>query len=550
MNWKTILRFKAIGVVLVLALMLISVGYVAAMERDSDWDHGHHGDDYIADPIWTDAGYVSGSKMDSMVCPGPTTLQTELFGPPALPGTIGIIGDVVRVYRGIPYAAPPLGNLRWKPPQPVTPWKGIRECTVFSPMAPQLYPSAALYGSIPESGMSEDCLYLNVLTPAKTRHDRLPVMVWFHGGGFFSGSSNPANNNSPPLPQHGVVLVTIQHRLGALGYMCLPALAAESGNVCGNYGFLDLIASLQWVQRNIAAFGGDPHNVTIFGESGGGGKVNTLMASPLAKGLFQRAICESGWMPGPNSVNLTTGEYLGGQLVNYLVTNGLSASSSLADLRNAKWEDIVNASESVTLGAPSPSGYADAPTVDGYFLTDFINNIFSTDRQNDVPYMVGMNGGDITTIFTGTTAIVPTIKQRSNVYVYLFNHVPTGWYNGGILDAYHGLDVAYEFGFYPWDAFFWGTLFFPFSSYCGIDVGPNPGLDGKDVYVGEAMMTMWSQFAATGNPSVKHLISWPAYNSTNDQYLYIDDPLAVKSGFSGLTEPGPSSVPPVPHCGL
>jgi len=536
MNWKDILRFKSIGILLAPALMvMVPMSYVFAADFD--------------DPVLTDAGYVSGSKIDSMVNPGPTTEQTELFGPPALPGTIGIIGDVVHVYRGIPYAAPPLGNLRWKPPQPVTPWKNIRECTVFSPMAPQIYPSAALYGSIPESGMSEDCLYLNVVTPAKTNMDNLPVMLWFHGGGLFSGSSNPASNNSPPLPQHGVVLVTVQHRLGALGYMCTSDLAAESGGLCGNYGFLDLIAALKWVQRNIKNFGGNPHNVTIFGESGGGAKVNALMASPLARGLFQRAICESGWMPGHNSVDLPTGEYLGGLLASYLAATGKSASASIADLRNAKWEDIVNASENATLGLSSPSGYLDSPTWDNYFLTGYIDTIFSMDKQNDVPYMVGMNGGDITTVFSGTTAIVPTIKQHSNVYVYLFNHVPTGWYNQGILDAYHGLDVAYEFGFYPWVSFFWGTLFFPFSSYCGINVGPDPGLDKKDVYVGEAMMTMWARFAATGNPSIIGL-QWPAYTPRNDQYLYIDDPLAVKSGFSGLTEPGPSSVPPVPHCGL
>jgi len=547
MDWKAVLRFKAIGVVLVLTLMMIPVGYVAAMDKDSDWDHDHHGGDYIVDPVKTDAGYVSGSKIDAINDPGPTTLRTELFGPPELPTKIGQIGDVVRIYRGIPYAAPPVGDLRWKPPQPVTPWKGIRECTVFSPMAPQPYPSAALYGSIPESGMSEDCLYLNVLTPAKRENERLPVMVWFHGGGLSIGSSNPVSNNSPPLPQHGVVLVTVQHRIGPFGFLCLPALAAESGNVCGNYSYLDLIAALQWVKRNIAAFGGNPHNITIFGESGGGFKVNGLMASPLAKGLFQRAICESGWALGANGVNLPTAEYLGGLLVNYLVTKGFIPSPSLTDLRAAKWEDIINAAESATLGSPSPSGYADTPTVDNYFLTDTINNIFSADKQNDVPYMVGMNGEDITSIFSGTKAIVPTIKQKSKVFVYLFDHVPTGWKNEGISHAFHGLDVAYEFGFQPWVSFFWNTLFFPFPQYCGIFVPQDPGLDSNDDYVAEAMMTMWTQFAATGNPNVKGLVKWPAYDPVTDQYLYIDDPLQVKFGFSGLIEPSP---PTDPHCGL
>ena len=513
MNWKTILRFKAIGVVLVLSLMMIPVGYVAAM--DSDWDRDHDGGDYIADVIWTDAGYVSGSKIDAINDPGPTTLRTELFGPPELPAMIGQIGDIVRIYRGIPYAAPPVGNLRWKPPTPVTPWKGIRECTVFSPMAPQAFPSVALYGSIPESGMSEDCLYLNVLTPAKGTHDRLPVMVWFHGGGLTEGSSNPVSNNSPPLPQHGVVSVTVQHRIGPLGYMCLPALAAESGNLCGNYGQLDLIAALQWVQRNIAAFGGDPRNVTIWGESGGGEKVLGLMASPLAKGLFNRVICESG---GVGSVPLATAEHLGTNLANKL------GVSSLTDLRAKTWENIITA-------VPG-SGYADALTVDGYFLLDMETNIFATDRQNDVPLMIGMNGEDITFVFSGTQALVPIIKQKSPIFVYLFDHVPDGWKSVGVYHAFHGLDVAYEFGFQPWVSFFVDTLFFP-----PFPPTQDPGLNQKDTYVAEAMMTMWTQFAATGNPSVKGLVKWPAYVPSSDDYLFIDYPLQVRYGFTTLVEP-------------
>ena len=517
MNWESILRFKCVGVVLALALIVtIPVGYVAATERDYDWDRYHESGDYIVDPIRTDAGYISGSKIDAINDPGPTTLRTELFGPPELPTKIGEIGKVVRIYRGIPYAAPPVGDLRWKPPQPVTPWKGIRECTVFSPMAPQPFPSAALYGSIPESGMSEDCLYLNVLTPAQRKDERLPVMVWFHGGGITTGSSNPVSNNSPPLPQHGVVSVTVQHRIGPLGYMCHPALAVESGNVCGNYGQLDLIAALQWVRRNIAAFGGDPHNVTIWGESGGGQKVLGLMASPLAKGLFHRVICESGGVAG---TPLATAEQMGVNLANKL------GASTLAALRAETWENII-------IAANTPgSGYSSVFTVDGYFLLDTETNIFATDRQNDVPLMIGMNGQDITRVFSGTEAFVPTIKQHSKIYAYLFNHVPDGWKGQGV-NAFHGLDVAYEFGFQAWLAFFYNTLFFPPPS-----VSLDPGLNQKDEYVAEAMMTMWTQFAATGDPSVKGLVKWPAYDPHTDQYLYIDDPLQVKSGFSTLVEP-------------
>jgi para-nitrobenzyl esterase len=303
--------------------------------------------------------------------------------------------------------------------------------------------------------------------------------------------------------------------------MCIPALAAESGNLCGNYGQLDLIASLQWVQRNIAAFGGDPRNVTIWGESGGGEKVLGLMASPLAKRLFNRVICESG---GVGSVPLATAEALGSALTTKLEV------SDLASLRALTWENIITA-------VPG-SGYTDAFTVDGYFLPDLQTNIFATDRQNDVPLMIGMNGEDITFVFSGTQALVPIIKQKSPIFVYLFDHVPDGWKSlpaaEAVNHAFHGLDVAYEFGFYPWVSAFVDTLFFP-----PFPPTTNPGLDQKDTYVSEAMMTMWTRFAATGNPSVKHLINWPAYAPppNTDQYLLIDDPLQVLSGFTTLVEP-------------
>lgn len=205
--------------------------------------------------------------------------------------TLGEMGREVYVYRGIPYAAAPAGELRWKPPQPVIPWNEIRECTAYGNAAPQEPPGPPY----PQQERSENCLTLNVLTPAKSADERLPVMVWLHGGGYVSGCANNQLYSSIPLPQHGVVLVTVNHRLGLIGLMAHPLLSKESKNkVSGNYMFLDIIASLKWVRKNIAAFGGNPNNVTIFGESGGGGKVACLMASPLAKGLFHRAICESG----------------------------------------------------------------------------------------------------------------------------------------------------------------------------------------------------------------------------------------------------------------
>ena len=227
----------------------------------------------LMDQVKTEAGYVSGAA-------------------------IGEIGKEVHIYLGIPYAAPPVGNLRWKPPQPVAPWSGSRQCTDFSKIALQ-----STLGNLPPFPQilpsSEDCLYLNVLTPAKKTTDKLPVMVWMHGGGYQLDNANDPLTNAPRLPQYDVVVVNVNMRLNAIGLLAHPLLSKESPKgVSGNYMFLDMIAALQWVQKNIAAFGGDPKNVTIFGESGGGAKVSNLMASPLAKGLFHRAICESGTSVG------------------------------------------------------------------------------------------------------------------------------------------------------------------------------------------------------------------------------------------------------------
>jgi para-nitrobenzyl esterase len=207
----------------------------------------------------------------------------------------GALGDDgVRVYRGIPFAAPPVGDLRWRPPQPVEAWDGVRECIEFGPACPQ---PASMIGDTPAL-QDEDCLYLNVWTAAAD--EPLPVMVWIHGGGCTTGAGSQSVYDGARFARRGVVLVTINYRLGPLGYLAHPLLSAESGHgVSGNYGLLDQIATLQWVQRNIAQFGGDPDCVTIFGESAGAQSVCWLMVSPLAEGLFHRAIAESGGVHGP-----------------------------------------------------------------------------------------------------------------------------------------------------------------------------------------------------------------------------------------------------------
>ncbi len=207
------------------------------------------------------------------------------------------------VYKGIPFAAPPVGSLRWRAPLPPAKWEGIRQAVSFAP--------GPVQGGNPPSGKSEDCLYLNIWTPAATKEDKIPVLVWIYGGGFGAGSTSETNYNGENLARKGVVLVSIAYRVGQLGFLAHPELSSESPhNVSGNYGLLDMIAGLQWVQKNIAAFGGDPDKVTIFGESAGGIAVSMLCASPLAKGLFHGAISQSGGSFGPPRPTTYPGENL------------------------------------------------------------------------------------------------------------------------------------------------------------------------------------------------------------------------------------------------
>jgi para-nitrobenzyl esterase len=266
------------------------------------------------------------------------------------------------VFKGIPFAAPPLGDLRWRAPKPPVAWTGVRPADKFSPACVQV-PIVFRELGMDTVETSEDCLYLNVWTPAKSSKDRLPVMVWIYGGGFSIGGTSIALYNGANLAKKGVVLVSVAYRVGALGFMAHPALTAEQSGHSGNYGLLDQIAGLQWVKRNITAFGGDPGRVTIFGESAGGIAVSMLAASPLAKGLFQGAISESGgnFAPaqrdnegGENMHSLARAEKEGAAFLSRL------SAGSIGDARKKSAEEILKA---------SPPGLGGAwPIFDDYVL--------------------------------------------------------------------------------------------------------------------------------------------------------------------------------------
>jgi para-nitrobenzyl esterase len=474
-----------------IAILIMSASRIASGQTAPDTGN---------DPIKTDKGLVSGS-------------------------TIGEPGKQVRIYKAIPYAAPPVGNLRWKAPQPVTPWQGVKEAKTFSPWCTQLFPTMKWMGSIPESQMSEDCLYLNVLTPAHSANEKLPVMVWIHPGGLDAGSGNMPLFNMPALPQHGVVLVTVVSRLGGMGYLVHPGMMEESPqHAAGNFGNLDLIAALQWVKTNIAAFGGDPNCVTIFGQSGGAGKIVWLLASPLAKGLFHRGIIEAGAS--------ATGDTLTGTMVGIVRKQETSAkvgdkfartlgATTLAEFRAVPWQQIVKA-----LPAPQVTNEFNVyTTVDGWSMPDTPFNMIMQGKGNDVPVMIG-GGENEREVRRAATLFTPGfLKNKSNTYAYIFSHAPANWKRSGML-AYHGEELPYEFGDLPFIYGDWGTnltTMYP----------KDPGLTKDDDVVSENYIRMWVQFAKTGDPSVPGLIKAEPLRtgSGGDRYLDIGLHPHVKSGY-------------------
>ncbi|HXX20432.1 MAG TPA: carboxylesterase family protein [Candidatus Acidoferrum sp.] len=452
----------------------------------------------------------------------------------------------VRVYKGVPFAAPPVGDMRWKPPQPAAPWQGVRQAAQFGNSCAQTpMPANSVYGGIAPPPASEDCLYLNIWTPAKSADDRLPVMVWIHGGGFAHSTGAAFGYDGENLARKGVVVVTINYRLGIFGFLALPELTAESPHhASGNYALLDQIAALEWIHCNIAAFGGDSTRVTIFGQSAGSASVNVLMASPLAKGLFVRAIGESGGSFGPMP-SLVDAEKQGVQFASALgVTQDL-----LKSLRAKSADDLIKA-----------KGNEDAePIVDGWVLPESVYSIFAEGKQNDAPIIVGNNaneGGNLAPLPDGgITAAQFAENARKNfgsfadqfmkaypaatddqaaaahfasfrdaafgwdmriwarmetetghrrAYRYYFSRVPPG--PGSRLGAFHGADLAYVFENYPFRIFY----------------------QDWDKQLGETIENYWANFARTGDPNGPGLSVWPIYDPQRDDVLEFGDQISVQ----------------------
>lgn len=283
----------------------------------------------------------------------------------------------IRIYKGIPFAAAPVGELRWKAPQPPEKWTGIRECVKFgaSPMQAKPVPFSMWSQEflIPENPIDEDCLYLNVWTGAKDPQEKRPVVVWIYGGGFVSGGSGVPIYDGEAMARKGIIFVSLNYRVGIFGFFCHPELSGESPTgTSGNYGLLDQIAALQWVQENIAAFGGDPDNVTIAGQSAGAMSVNCLVASPLARGLFQRAIAHSGASFSGQQLTLNEAERAGLDLARNL------EATSIRALRNITADSLLKI----------PAGVR-GPIIDGHVLPEQIVRIFQQNNQNKVDLLTG-----------------------------------------------------------------------------------------------------------------------------------------------------------------
>jgi len=493
---------------------------------------------------------------------GATKLANPASGPSVrtVSGIVkGVTEGEVSSFKGIPYAAPPVGENRWRPPQPMPAWEGVREANTFGP-------SCAAAGWGPGAGTmavgtSEDCLYLNVWLPTGTMPGaKLPVMVWIHGGGFTGGNGNTSGDG---FARQGVILVSMNYRLGRLGHFAFPALSQEHPQEPkGSYAFMDQIAALQWVQQNIAAFGGDPKNVTIFGFSAGGVSVHSLLTIPAARGLFQKAIGHSsggrdGVLTGrpihkenASPYYPVSAETIGIAFARKHGIEGTDAAA-LAKLRALPVAEIVSGGE--TDGPGGPRIYS-GPILDGKLVVETAESIYKAGRQTRVPIMIGNNSAEIGGPFVnashskeGLFALFGDLKEEAkaaydpegtkdfnevqtrfntdkiwaeparftasafasagnHAYVFLFSYRPASMKAWMPFGPGHGTDIPYAFdilgaagGFGP----------------------PPPPPTPEDKEVARMLNTYWVNFARTGDPNGKGLPKWPVYTPKTNEILEI-----------------------------
>ena len=471
----------------------------------------------------------------------------------------------IYTFKGIPYADPPVGDLRWRPPQPMTPWDGVKESHQYGYSCPQpemMAPYGRNFGE-----QREDCLYLNIWTAAMDPEEKRPVMVWIHGGGFYQGSGSTESYDGAALALKGVILVTINYRLGPFGFLAHPGLSEESDrHISGNYGLLDQVAALQWIQDNIRAFGGDPERVLIFGESGGARSVCFLMATPLSKGLFSRAAVQSGSLYRPIGhlkeprQGLAALESQGESFARKLGCRNLAA------LRATCAEDVLKTANPKTgsfitppLHAPpaADTGMVIGPCIDGWVIPEDPVMIYRRGKQHDVPMIIGSNKDEMSmflgpfrkmgvrqfegfiessfpdhshsilklypvtedadvratlnrlmTELTWTRPTRATARDMSSVaskiYLYFLTQHRPG--DSGQFGTFHGVDIRYVFGH---------------------NLGARLPMSDEEWVLSDKMQAYWINFAANGDPNGSGLPKWPAYIKNTNPVLELGPEIRV-----------------------
>jgi len=471
----------------------------------------------------------------------------------------GVIKDGIVSFKGIPFAAPPVGELRWRAPQPVKPWEGVRVADAYAPGPMQPTVVALVMGG--SANLSEDCLYLNVWTPAKSAEERLPVMVWIYGGGFISGLTSVQVFDGTRLAQTGVVLVSIAYRVGPFGFLAHPELSRESGKGSGCYGIQDQVAGLRWVKDNIAQFGGDPSRVTIFGQSAGGISVSMLTTVPAARGLFQRAISQSGGSMAPvkrgealemSLVSLPMAEMAGEKYLRKLGVDSIKAARAMSasDIQSVETASEFQHAMTQMSTKKAVTGITFWPVADGETLPGDESELYEAGKFHDTPVLIGWNSDEgsmfvhakaspeefetqvrtnfgpaaeamlsayphstVAEVFkaakdivrdvafgwnTWTWAKLQTRKGRNKAFVYYFDQRTPSSPDG----SSHAAEL--------------GCVFRNLKSWTG---SPSP----KNAQLSDLMSSYWVNFAKSGDPNGPGLPAWPAFTESDMMVMFLDN---------------------------